>query len=472
MESEITAAIRSDRPLSLKGKLGLVRRLSVPAILSRLTMILMQYIDAAMVGKLGADASASIGIVASTTWLLDGLLYAVITGIAIQLAQKTGAGKSDETRNLFAQGSVISVAAGFVIAFAALLIGPYLPIWLGADDSIRESAATYFIIYEVFAPIDALNYHAGQSLQATGSMKLPAVLFSTMSLLDIIFNFFLIYPGGEHTVFGVTFSCPGAGLGVAGAALGTCLAWSVSAVILYCYAAFRYETLKIKRDTVIRISRNTMLLTARLSVPLAFTQMVTSGAMIMTTHIAAPLGNVAIAANSLAVTAESFCYMPAYGMASAATTAVGQSVGASKSKLAKNFAWTIIFFGMALMLILGTIMFFICPKVFSFLTSDAAVASLGVTVLRYELFAEPFYGASIIAEGALRGAGDTVAASLMSLLSLWAVRIPLSYLLIAGYGLVGIWVAMEIELTFRGIVFMLRIAFVKWKSIDEQNSNN
>ena len=296
-------------------------------------------------------------------------------------------------------------------------------------------------------------------------MKIPGILFSSMSLLDIIFNFFLIYPTTRRTVLGFTFTTPGFGLGVIGAALGTCLAWSVSAVIMLIAAAFFNDTLKIRRSTTILVERSTAITTTKLAVPLALKECITSGALVMTTKIVAPLGNAAIAANSFATTAESFCYMPAYGMNVAASTAVGQCVGARRIDLAKQFSRTIITMSMILMVILGVIMFFICPFVFAFLTPDLTVRVLATSALRHELFSEPFYGAAIVSEGALRGAGDTVAPGIMSLISLWAVRVPLSFLLVGRFGLDGIWIAMGIELTFRGIIFMTRVRKARWEAL-------
>jgi Na+-driven multidrug efflux pump len=182
----------------------------------------------------------------------------------------------------------------------------------------------------------------------------------------------------------------------------------------------------------------------------------------MQTRIVAPLGTVAIAANSFAVTAESLCYMPGYGLGTAATTLVGQSIGAKRKDLAKSFSWITTFMGMAIMGAAGIVMYFICPWLFQFLAPVQEVQTLGIRVLRIELLAEPLFGASIVASGCLRGAGDTLIPSIMNLASMWGVRITLAALLAGTMGLTGVWIAMCVELCFRGAIFLIRLKFGHW----------
>nr|WP_321353932.1 MATE family efflux transporter [uncultured Draconibacterium sp.] len=186
------------------------------------------------------------------------------------------------------------------------------------------------------------------------------------------------------------------------------------------------------------------------------------GAQILSTIIVAPLGIASIAANSFAITAESLCYMPGYGIAEAATTLVGQSFGAKRKDLAKRFAYITVFMGMAVMTILGAIMYFTAPQIIGFMTPDPEILSLGVMALRIEAFAEPMFAASIVAYGVFVGAGDTFVPSIMNLGSMWAVRLTLAAILAPIMGLKGVWIAMCIELCFRGAIFLFRLFQGKW----------
>ena len=172
--------------------------------------------------------------------------------------------------------------------------------------------------------------------------------------------------------------------------------------------------------------------------------------------IIAPLGAVSIAANSFAVTAESLCYMPGYGIGSAATTLVGRSVGAGEAKQAKRYGNICTAMGVCFMAATGAVMMLICPLVFRMLTPDSSVRSLAAQVLRIELLAEPLFGVSIVAAGALRGAGDTLVPSLLNLGSIWLVRVGSALVLVPRFGLTGMWCAMAVELCIRGLLLLVR----------------
>ena len=187
-----------------------------------------------------------------------------------------------------------------------------------------------------------------------------------------------------------------------------------------------------------------------------------NGAQVVSTMIVAPLGNFAIAANSFAVTAESLCYMPGYGIAEAATTLVGQSVGAKRKELCKSFAYMTIFIGMAVMAFMGVVMYIFAPEMIGMLSPVPEIRELGVAVLRIEAFAEPFFAAAIVAYSVCVGAGDTFKPSLINLGSMWFVRLTLAYALASTYDLRGVWFAMAVELTFRGSMFLIRIYLGSW----------
>lgn len=199
-----------------------------------------------------------------------------------------------------------------------------------------------------------------------------------------------------------------------------------------------------------------------IALPIAFEHIVLCGAQVAQTHITAPLGTTAIAANTLAVTAESLCYMPGYGVGTAATTLVGQSLGAGKRKLAKRYAWLSVGLGVGIMSVMGVLMFLFSPYMFAMLTPDEQVRLLGTHILRIEAFAEPLYAASIVAAGALRGAGDTRVPSILNLVSMWGVRITAAALLAPRVGLRGVWLAMCGELCVRGMLFLIRLGRGKW----------
>ncbi|MBQ0157987.1 MAG: MATE family efflux transporter, partial [Bacteroidales bacterium] len=156
------------------------------------------------------------------------------------------------------------------------------------------------------------------------------------------------------------------------------------------------------------------------------------------------------------------CYMPGFGIADAATTLVGQSLGARRRYLCRSFAYMTVGLGMAVMGLMGVCLYFGAPYLMEMLTPVAEVRALGTQVLRIEAWAEPMYAASIVAYGVFVGAGDTLRPCYMNVLSIWLVRITLAALLAPHYGLPGVWVAMALELTCRGLIFLVRLRWGNW----------
>lgn len=191
-----------------------------------------------------------------------------------------------------------------------------------------------------------------------------------------------------------------------------------------------------------------------------------SVAQIIITAVITGIGTTAVAANHLAVTAESISYLPAYGVAVAATTLVGQAVGAGRKDLAKRFARLVTWIGILVMTFGGLLLFCLAPQLIRIFTSESEVVALGTQVLRIVAFAEPLFGASIVASGALRGDGDSKGPFFISLATMWGVRITLSFLLAGSLGLNGVWLAMAAELCVRGLIFMVRLYRGRWLNID------
>ena len=436
--------------------------LSIPAVLAEISSIIMQYIDAAMVGSLGANATAAIGLVSSTTWLFGGLCIALAAGFSIQAAHSIGGGRVQEARSIMRQSVITALIASLLLAAAGVLAGIHLPEWLGGAKDIQDDARNYFIIYVLSLPAVQLNRLAGGLLQCSGNMKVPGLLNILMCILDVVFNFLLIFPPRHIYLAGAKIFMPGAGLGVTGAALGTAFSQACIAVLMMWFLCFRSGVFKVKRHENWKPCRECVLKAVKLALPIGWENFMMCAAMVVSTRIVAPLGSVPIAANSFAITAESLCYMPGYGIGEAAATLTGQSIGAGRRELARKFARMTVWFGITSMAVTGAAMFFAAPAMMALLTPDESIRSLGTMVLRIEAFAEPMYGASIVAAGAFRGAGDTLVPSMMNFGSIWFVRITLALVLTRYYGLKGAWIAMCIELCFRGFIFMVRLYREKW----------
>ena len=439
----LLAAIRDGKVMNGRDKLNLIISLSIPSILAQITSVLMFFIDASMVGQLGANPSASIGLVESSTWMFGSITSAVSMGFSVQVAHFIGANDFRKARNAFRHGLICSLILSVMIALLGLSIGRSLPYWLGGGADIAPDASTYFMIFAATLPFFQLSNLSGAMLKCAGNMRIPSVVSILMCVLDVLFNYIFIF----------VFS-----LGVMGAAIGTSLAIIIGALLQAWFAMFRSKILDLRTpDGPFSWDNAYAKNAAKIGTPMAFQSVLMSGAQMVSTMIVAPLGNVSIAANSFGITVESLCYMPGYGLGDAATTLIGQSTGAGRRDLQRSFAWMTISLAMVVMAFMGVVMYVFAPEMMSILTPVEEIRQLGASALRIEAFAEPMFAAAIVSYSVCIGAGDTLKPAMMNLLSMWCVRLTLAAYLAKDYGLRGVWTAMAIELTFRGAIFLIRI---------------
>jgi len=445
---DLLAYIREGREMTQGEKLRLIISLSIPSILAQISATVMFFIDASMVGHLGAKASASIGLVETTGWLMGGLGAAANMGFSVQVAHAIGANDFERARRVLRQSLVCCLLWSLSITTVALLVSGRLPYWLGGSAEIAHDASLYFALIGVFGIFYQIEGLGGSMLKCSGNMKIPSMLNICMCLMDVIFNYLFIYI---------------LGMGVMGAALGTGLAELVTACLMMYFLLVRSDMLSlVGRPGSFKPKADVVQNAIKIGAPMGLQHLLMGGAQIVSTLIVAPLGTVAIAAHSLGITVESLCYMPGFGIAEAATTLVGQSFGAGKRMLTQSFARMSTGLGVAVMTLMGVLMWVFASELMSLMTPVDEIIAIGAECLRIEAFAEPMFAASIVINGIFIGAGDTLRPAIMSLASMWGVRLTLAALLATTYGLPGVWTAMAIELTFRGIIFLLRLMHGGW----------
>lgn len=440
--------IREGREMTSHEKLSLIIQLSIPSILAQISATVMFFIDASMVGHLGAKASAAIGLVETTGWLMGGLASAANMGFSVQVAHFIGANDFEAARRVLRQSLVCCLIWALAISTTALIIAPSLPYWLGGSAEIAHDASLYFAIIGLCGIFFQMEGLAGSMLKCSGNMKIPSILNIGMCVMDVIFNYFFIYL---------------LDMGVMGAAMGTGLAELITACLMLYFLLDRSSMLSLSgHPGSFKPKSDTVSTAFKIGAPMGMQHLLMGSAQIVSTLIVAPLGTIAIAAHSLAITVESLCYMPGYGIAEAATTLVGQGIGAGQQLLTRSFARMSVGLGIAVMTVMGLLMWIFAPELMGIMSPVEEVIVLGTDVLRIEAWAEPMFAAAIVVNGVFIGAGDTFIPAIMSLASMWAVRLTLAASLAPKFGLKGVWTAMAIELTFRGSIFLARLFKGGW----------
>ena len=439
--------IREGRTMTQREKLWLIVSLSIPSILAQISATVMFFIDASMVGHLGAKASAAIGLVETTGWLMGGLGSAANMGFSVQVAHFIGANDMEAARRVLRQSIVCCIIWALVISITALCISPYLPYWLGGNEEIARDASLYFAIFGLSGIFFQMEGLAGSMLKCSGNM-IPSMLNIGMCVMDVVFNYIFIYI---------------LGMGVMGAAVGTGVAMLVTACAMMYFLIVKSKMLSlVGRSGSFKPKEDTIRTAVKIGAPMGLQHLLMGGAYIVSTMIVAPLGTIAMAAHSLAITVESLCYMPGYGIAEAATTLVGQGIGAGQRLLTRSFARMSVALGIGVMTLMGVLMWIFAPELMALMSPVEEVIALGTQVLRIEAWAEPMFAAAIVCNGVFIGAGDTIIPAIMSLGSMWAVRLTLAATLAPKFGLKGVWTAMAIELLFRGSIFLTRLFKGNW----------
>ena len=449
----------------------LVIMLAWPSIIEQLLHTAVNYVDTAMVGSIGTYATAAIGVCTSTIFLLMGVMNATGLGFSVMVARKIGEGNHEEARTILRQSMLAVAVVGLSLTLLVeLILAPNLPRWMGAEPDVLPHAITYFRVIGANYLLNTGMIMATNMLRCMGDTKTPLKFNILTNLVNVVGNFLLIYPTRQLTVGSLTFTMPGAGWGVGGAAAATALATAFSAVCLLSVLFLRKGPLQISLRDDYKPQPDILKQAFHLGVPSFLERAVISGGQIVSTAMISGLGTAALAAHQLANSGESLCYMPIFGFSIAATTLVAQNLGAGdKERAFKQGAWST-WMSVGVMCTASAIMFALAPNIIDLFSNDAAVIALGGRVLRIEAFAEPFFAIATVVAGVLRGAGDTRWPFYISLAGMWLMRVPIAFVLINlfGWGLEAIWVGMAVDLFVRGVLCLWRFYKRTWVHVWEQ----
>ncbi len=453
------------QPASLyqgKNLTAVVLALAWPTIVEQIFQTVVQYVDSAMVGRIGANASAAVGVTSTAMWLMNSFSFAVGVGFLACISRAAGAGEIRQARTISAQAVLVSLAVGIITGSAGVLVSGSLPRWLGAEAEICGPASTYFAIL-----CGALIFRCpvivfGSVLRAAGDMRTPMYVNAVTNLVNMVFNFLLIYPSRTVELLGRSFEIWGAGLGVAGAAWGTAIAFVVGFVLMV-FAVCRNHLispigfpLKPNLEILLRVWKITL--------PNIMQRLVLCLGQISFTALITGLGTIPLAAHSIAITAEQAFYMPGSGFQAAATTLSGQALGAGDKDKLKKIISTAGRISVIVLACTGFLLFLFPSVIMSVFTPDQEVIARGAEVLRLVSISEPFFGLTMVLEGAFNGMGDTKPSFYISLFTMWCLRILPAYICVKvfGLGLVAVWWCMVADVISRSMLLLARYLRGRW----------
>lgn len=441
--------------------------LAWPTLLEQFLQTLVQYIDAAMVGRIGADATAAVGMSTSVTWLVNGPLFAMGIGFMSFISQAMGAGEYDQIKKASVQAVWITVIMGIAIGVITLLISPVLPVWMGIEEDIRQTASFYFAV--ICAPMlfRSAVIILGSVLRAAGDTKTPMLVNVCMNIVNIILNYIFIYDTRRIEIAGRTIRIFGFGYGAVGAGIGTAASFLLGGSLMV-IALYKNRFVSPKGDKI-KLEKEILFPCIRVGFPVAMERIATCLGHVVFASLVTGLGTVAFAAHSIALTVEQAFYIPGFGMQAASATLAGNAVGAKDKKRLRELVKVLIAMILVIMTISGALLFLLAPQLLLVFTKDREVIALGSVVLRMVAVSEPMFGVLIILEGIFNGVGDTVKPFYYALFSMWGVRIFGTFLCVnvLHLGLYAVWGCMIANNICLGSLFILRYLRGRWNPLNQ-----
>ena len=439
--------------------------LAWPTMLEQLMQTVVQYIDTAMVGSLGTQATAAVGATSTVNWLIGSTISAVSVGFLSFIARAFGAEDKQAAKRAAAQAVLVVVIVGTLFNVITLSLSGVIPVWMQVDESIQAMASQYFFIIYMPMLFRTASIIFGTLLRAAGDTKTPMKIGVLVNLTNVILNFLLIYPTRSITVLGMSFAMPGGGLGVIGAAIASAIAFTVGGIcitiVLWRHPLVSPKGQSFKPDMQI----------LRTCLTVAFPNMLqrfgTSLGYVFFASMINSIGEVATAAHTIANTVESAFYIPGYGMQTAAATLAGNAYGANDKKKMDELAAMFIPIEIALMILSGGCLFIFAPNLMSIFSASEEVITLGTTVLRMVAVSEPFYGFSIIIEGMMQGVGKTKEPFVYNIIGMWMIRIVGTFICtqLLGYGLVAAWACMILHNLLLFVLFLICYLRKAWNPL-------
>ena len=445
--------------------LWIVLGLAWPTMLEQMLQVAAQYVDSAMVGRLGAAATAAVGATVTVNWLVGSTLSALAVGFLAYIAREFGAQRFDNAARAVAQSALAVLASGLAFMAITLSLSGLVPAWMNADPAIRPEASRYFFIIYTPMLFRAATVIFGTVLRASGDTRTPMKVNVLMNAVNVVLNFLLIYETRDIVVLGHALRVPGAGLGVTGAAVGTAVGFSVGGIAMT-IALWRHPKLS-PRGRSMKPDWAILRPCLKVAIPAALQRFCTSFGYVAFASLINSLGTVATAAHSIANTAESAFFIPAYGIQTAAATLSGNAGGMKDQRYMKSITKTLLILEPTLMAVTGATLFILAPKMMALFTPDPEVIRLGATVLRMVAVTEPLYGIAVVLEGIFMGIGDTMYAFVCNIVGMWGVRVLGTAIMVKGMGLglTAAWGAMIAHNILLCMLFALHYRSGKWNPL-------
>ncbi len=431
-------------------------KLSVPVAIENLLHMSVFIIDAVMVGRLGTDALAAVGLAGILSFTITMIFSSLNVGSASIVARHIGAKERDQAQTVGAQAIFLAFAMGIIITPFFLLYANKMLIIMSAEPQVTDLGKGYLQIVGGFVVFRLIILACSGILRGAGDTRTPMKVTLIINCINILLNWLLIFGIGPFPTWGV-----------AGAAWATAIAYTMGTVLL-CSKLFTGRcVLHISIRQTIHVHFESLKRIVRISVPAAIDAFLTQMGFLFFTKIVTILGTVSLAAHQIAVRIESISFMPGFALAVSTATLVGQSLGAKDVNLALLSMRRSCYFAMALMGFFALIFLIFPAQMAMMFKPEPSVLSLAVICVMIAALEQPALAIYMVYSGGLRGAGDTISPMIITIVGTLCFHVPISYLfgITLGWGLAGVWFGSALDWICRAIAIYILYRRGRWKRV-------
>lgn len=401
--------------------------LSIPTILEEILSTLLQYVDTAMVGRLGEKATAAVSTTTTIGWLIHSIPGAIAVAMLALASKANGAGDEKKLKKLAGQSIVYAFVIGIILETLALVLSPYIPVWMGVEADIVKPASLYFSVTSITLVFRTSSRVFAAMIRSIKDTKSPMYISVAENILNVLLNVVFIYK---------------LELGVLGAAIASCISFGMGGIAMLAMMLskekLRPSFVDIKPDTSI------MPEVFKIGFPALGTTVISCLGYIVFASMVSGMGTTIFAAHSIAITAEEIVYIPGYGLRAATSTLVGNALGEGNVPKLKATQRVAILMTILIMVVNGTLLYIFAYPLMQLFTNSVNVAMIGSQMLKLVSFSEPFFGLMIVLEGISYGMGEVKHVFACESVSMWGVRILCAFICVKifGLGLTAVWLCM------------------------------
>lgn len=433
-----------------------IMALALPTMVENILQVVIGFVDTYFIGKIGTEAIAGVGVTNLIMNIYIAFFLALGVGTTAIVSRNIGANNIENANDSVRQSIIIALGIGIVCGIINFVFSKNILLLLGAEVRVIQYALPYFFAVAVPAIFLCLMMVLSSSLRGAGDTKTPMKIAIVANIINIVLDYVLI--------FGI-FNFEG--LGILGAGIATTVSRVVGVVLLL--KKINSNNTKIHIDIFSKwiINKEILKSIIKIGVPAALEKLIMRFGQLVYGGMIIKIGTESYAAHNIAGTIETFSYLPGMGFGVAAATLVGQNLGAKKTDEAHKVGLISYFLSTVFMVIMGVAFYIFAPFLAGLFSEDLEVIDLVVKVLRIIALVQPFLCITLVITSALQGAGDTKFPMYSTFIGIWGVRVLGIYLLgiKLNMGLVGVWLAVSLDIIVRGIILMIRFMKGKWKEI-------